>query len=742
MKIISIKVWCVAFFTYFLLASNLAANEKITLHGKVISETDGEVIPYALITVKTLSDIRTRADDEGNFLLNLPEPGKYEIKASIQADLKGESAWVSIQTEQYGDNRVLELNLTLLGTAIEFVVTEDYPNRQLSELTISKKDINRAAGTSGDVFWIVQTLPGVAISDDGSEAPAVRGSFPGDNIFYVDFLPVGFLYHDEDSVSVIDSNFIREINFYPSAYGPEYGDKLGGTFDINLIEPDSEQWRHSFGFSLLGFTLGTQGPITENQSAFFGFRRSFMDVVIKLTDLERLNDNEVIVAPRYDDYQGKYRWKLNSNNILNFHINGARDRSIFDENPDGNPWVVEADRFYHTQAIVWDSFLGQHSSKMAVGYLTKNLFDVEGVQSETREAIKNIFLREKIHYQLNEDHAITIGGDLSTQKLSYYNDWRSVCDGEICRLITDVDNRINYGAAYLKDRWKVTDQLSLDIGARLNGNDLVKRFYLGPRLGLSWHMIPKTTLTAAWGRHNQMGSVGAEFGTWGRANLKHHESDHYVLGVSHQFKKDWHWKTELFYKKMWNLLEWDFNKGVNVNNGSGKAYGAELFIKKEFSRQLSGWFSLTYSRAKLTNNRANFTAPTDFDQPIIATLLISKQFSSNWYFDLKWNFHSGRPYMPITDGIPITNDETGEIDHYRPVFGNYNSARYPNYHKLDMRVSKVLKYSGWDLRLFLALLNAYNQRNVKYYDYSFDKKTKIPRYQMPLFPSIGFKANF
>ena len=496
------------------------------------------------------------------------------------------------------------------------------------------------------------------------------------------------------------------------------------------------------GFSLVGFSLSTQGPITKNQSALFGARRSFLDLIAELIDWEGINDSEMIIAPRYDDYQGKYQWKLNSNNILNFQLNGARDRSTVNENPRGNPWIKNIDHSYNTQGIVWDRFFGQHSSKTAIGYLTQDTLTIDGQQSETREVTKNIFVREKIHYQLNKSHAITLGGDLSTQQRGYYNDQRIGCNGELCRQITDINNRINFGATYLKDRWQLTDELSLDLGARLNGNDLVKRFYLDPRLGMKWQMTPKTALTTAWGRHNQMPNLNAEFGPWGKANLEHYRSDQSVVGVSHQLNKYWHWKTEVFYKKLWNLLQWDSDNNVNTNNGIGKAYGAEFFIQKKFSRQLSGWLSMTYSKTELTNSLTNFTAPTDFDQPIITTLILSKHFSKRWYFDLKWYFHSGRPYTPIIDGTPVLNDATGEIIRYSPVSGSYNSARLPNYHRLDVRVSKQLKYTHWDLNLFLAVINAYDRRNVYGYRYSFDKKSKKPRLEVPMFPSIGFKASF
>ena len=155
MKTSSTTTFYIVLLCHLLFASHLAAKEKITLHGKVISDADGEVIPYASISVMGLEKHKTRADDEGNFKLNLLIPGTYAIKASINADLKGESSWLSFQTERLKENHILELQLTLTGSSVELVVTEDYPSRQLSEFNIDKQDIDRITGNVGDALWIM-----------------------------------------------------------------------------------------------------------------------------------------------------------------------------------------------------------------------------------------------------------------------------------------------------------------------------------------------------------------------------------------------------------------------------------------------------------------------------------------------------------------------------------------------------------------------------------------------------------
>ena len=104
-------------------------------------------------------------------------------------------------------------------------------------LRISREELDWVAGTSGESLIATRSLPGVAVGAEGSADPAIRGSFPGDNFYYVDYFPIGYLLHLSDTISVFPGNFIKEIDFYPSAFGPEFGDKIGAVFDISFIDP-------------------------------------------------------------------------------------------------------------------------------------------------------------------------------------------------------------------------------------------------------------------------------------------------------------------------------------------------------------------------------------------------------------------------------------------------------------------------------------------------------------------------
>jgi TonB-dependent Receptor Plug Domain len=95
------------------------------------------------------------------------------------------------------------------------------------KLTITGEELGRVPGSSGDPMKGAQSLPGVATTDDSNGQPAVRGARPSDNLYYVDFLPIGYLFHLGGFASTFNANLIRKFDLATGAWSPEYGDAVG-----------------------------------------------------------------------------------------------------------------------------------------------------------------------------------------------------------------------------------------------------------------------------------------------------------------------------------------------------------------------------------------------------------------------------------------------------------------------------------------------------------------------------------
>ena len=66
---------------------------------------------------------------------------------------------------------------------------------------ISTDKLLRVPGSGNDPLRAIESLPGVVFASGRRSEPAVRGSSPADNAYIIDFLPVGYIFHQDGSSS-------------------------------------------------------------------------------------------------------------------------------------------------------------------------------------------------------------------------------------------------------------------------------------------------------------------------------------------------------------------------------------------------------------------------------------------------------------------------------------------------------------------------------------------------------------
>lgn len=624
-----------------------------------------------------------------------------------------------------------------------------------SKLVMSGEELSRVAGTSGDPVRALQSLPGVVATSDANAAPAIRGSRPEDNAYYVDFLPVGYVYHLGGYLSTIHPELVKQFELHTGAFGPEFDDVHGGIVDITLRQPRTDRLGGQLRVGALGADVLVEGPVTANQSFYFAAKKSYIDLLLRGKQTDK-DSGVIYTMPKFQDYQAKYSWRLNESNDLSFHASGAEDAIKFTVPPDTDMAIQDpavagdskSKESSNTQAVVWDSRLNARvSNKLALGHMDSRDQGKFGSAVDADVKVDNYFLRDQLRLRLGDAHDLTLGTILFSQKYRLDLDLLNArctefdpgCDlSSAERQKIKEDLTVNYSIFYIKDRWQLTPELAATLGLHHTRDNYLSRNYTEPRLGLEWRALKHTTFNLAWGKHNQFPDGIQVLQKLGNPKLGHMQATHAVLGVSQGLSdgigEGWSIKAEVYQKKFDNFVVADAALNY-INGGSGDASGMELFIKKDATpnSKLSGWLSVSLAKARRHNDVTGQQFKFEYDQPVVVNLVGNYKYSDKWQFGAKWSYHSGNLFTPVV-GTGTYPD--GRI---KPIYGALNSERLPNYHRLDLRVDQVVSPT---LSFYYELLNAYAQKNISGYTYSADYKKRRSNLELGITPNVGLDYKF
>ncbi|MBI5816516.1 MAG: TonB-dependent receptor [Nitrospinae bacterium] len=655
--------------------------------------------------------------------------------------------------DSHADDEKLDLEpFTTLSLETVRVVAGEKRITQGGVMKVKGAEMSKVAGAHGDPVMAIQSLPGVTTANDSSGDPAVRGTGPRDNLYRLDFLEAGYLFHMGGRTSNINSDLIKDFTLYSAAFGPEYGDVIGAVVDIKLRDPRTDRLGAKVSMSIYEADFLVEGPVSDNQSFYFGARRSYIDMVLPKTG--NLTDGmDYTQFPEFYDYQGKYVYRPNDTNTVRLQFTGSQDimkLNIRDDSEYAAHDPVLAgdlahDQQYHGQGIVWTSTLGSGTNTFGVGHLFTGMNDQ---LEQLGHAIVDMDLwqaRDEFAFTPAEGHKALVGAafghmkvgldlDIVSEFPSEFNpdtDYTSATRARNGDTLTS-----NFREGYIKDRWEIMKGFALTGGLRATAGDYLDTSTVEPRVGAEYAITEQTNLSAGWGKYSQVPPGQEIIDDFGNPYLSLIKADHYVAGIEHSFGEGVSAKFEGYYKDITGLTVPD-EMLKYVNGASGKAYGAELLVKQAPGwGDLSGWISLAYAKSERKNEITGEAFSYSFDQPVIANFVVDYKFSERWSFGARLRYQSGAPFTPITGTY------TADDGRLRPVYAAIGSERLPDYHRLDLRVDRRFDMDGWKMGMFFELINAYDQKNISGYLYNAGYTSRKPVYQMGLMPSFGIKAEF
>lgn len=335
--------------------------EAVTLSGKVYNSVTRQPVDFGVV-ISFESRTKARIGSDGTYRLELPEAGVYTlmIKAEGLKALKLKYKVTGSVTRDFWLKplRVAGGTLRVFG---------DRNIQKLSRYTMTSQDIKDVPAAFGDSISALTALPGVNRTGGFLGPLVIRSADPLFNRYYFDDIPLLNPQHFGGIHSVINSNLIREVDLYSSAFPAQFGGANAAVININSVDTVKEFSGYAdiglisanaiFKVPFFRDVAGSEKKETAGYlivSGRYGYYRLFVPLFYKL-----FTGDELDGVPEYWDYQVKGRYYLNSRWWLTFTAIGSRDYwKILDvDTPDENfdpllnDFDFETDTLANAQAL-------------------------------------------------------------------------------------------------------------------------------------------------------------------------------------------------------------------------------------------------------------------------------------------------------------------------------------------------------------------------------------------------------
>lgn len=752
--------------------------KRFTVSGYIRDAANGEALIGATVYVKELKT-GTIANPFGFYSLSLPA-GNYTFEFSY-VGYTSQKIVIELQADK-------TVNIQLQPEAKELeevVVTAEKPNANVARLEMSSnkldtKTIRSVPALMGevDLLKVVQMLPGVTATSEGTTNFSVRGGGYDQNLILLDDAPVYNASHLMGFFSVFNNDAIRDVKLYKGDIPASAGGRLSSLLDVRMKEGNNQKFSGTGGIGSVSSRLTLEGPILKDRSSFIiSGRRTYLDIFTPLSSDKQLRDSRLY----FYDLTAKANATVNDRNRIFLSAYAGRDyfKNNFASMEFGNKTVTMRWNHLFSQRLFANATALYSRYDYALGFRfieevnflwTYNMEDVTGKMDATWYPNPENTVRFGIQstYHILNPGKVSSGDVFPTYVLpaSYSLEHAVYMSNEqtISRRLSakyglrfTLFQNLGRGIVYhFDDQYVATDSVVYAAGKIFNT-------YSGfePRIGLKYELNDVSSLKASYSRtrqYYQMASnsaAGTPLDLWFSAspNVKPQVADQVALGYFRDFMKHTIQASfEIYYKAMQNTIDFRDHALLYGNRklegelrfGESRAYGAEWMIQVPEGR-LNGWISYTFSHTERTipaiNNGKTYLAP--YDKPHTVYIVINYELSRRITIGSSWIYGTGAPTT-----FPVGRASFGNMIY--PIYSERNSYRLPDYHRLDLSVTlkgKEHPKRFWQGEWNLSVYNAYARKNTWAIQFVEDDKIANATYAQKIYlfsvvPALTYNFKF
>jgi hypothetical protein len=743
---------------------NLSFAQSGQVRGYVYDQASGQPVGFATVYLGG-TQLGTTTDIEGFYTISGISEGSYSLIASF---VGYDSIAVDIAV---GNNGVLnqniyikESNVELQGVEIsaEKTVRKEQVNVSVTKVTPKEIKVLPSVGGQPDLAQYLQVLPGVIFTGDQGGQLYIRGGSPVQNKVLIDGMTIYNPFHSIGFFSVFETEAIRNVDVLTGGFGAKYGGRISAVVDIQTREGNRKRFGGIVSANPFQTKALVEGPIIRLKDDNEGTSVSFL-LTGKHSYIDRTSPKLYSYADssglpyNFTDLYGKI--SLNSSNGSKVNVFGFNYR-------DNVSYTGLSELGWTSTGGGMNFKLLPSNAKMVIGgRFAYSNYDISLAESDAQPRTSSVGgFNGGIDFSLfgknsETNYGIEIVGLATDFRFKNYTGVNIEQTQNTTELAGFVSHRQKLGA------------LVLEPSLRLHYYASLSNLSLEPRLGLKLNVTDDIRVKFAGGMYSQnlisavnerdivnlfvgflSGPEEAVYNPQTGADTEHRlqKAIHAIGGVEFDITDNLQFNVEPYFKRFTQLINLNRNKITNQDPSyvaeTGNAYGVDFSADYKKDR-LFVW--AVYSMAYVNRNNGEQTYPTNFDRRHNANLVTGYTMGKDksWDASVRWNLGSGFPFT-LTQGFFESVTPTGGIDsdfitqngdlgiEYDQII---NGGRLPYYHRLDISLTKKIKFSKYaGMEINASATNVYNRQNIFYFDRV--RYTRVN--QLPILPSLGVTFNF
>lgn len=694
-----------------LLLASTGYSQRVYIHGKVTDENH-EPVEFAKVNEQNFL-VSSITNLKGQYSITLQSKDTVTlIFRMIGHETRRRTLYNPKDTIQ------LDVMLPTNGHSLQGVTITDTKRQTETIQTISNQGLKFSPDAGGNsVESIIATQAGVSSHNELSSQYNVRGGNFDENSVWVNgteiLRPMLVRAGQQEGLSFINPDMVQSIGFSTGGFEAKYGDKMSSVLDITYRKPKG--FESSISASLLGSSAFI-GLGNEKFSFSGSIRYKTNQILLNTMDTEGEYDPSFLDYQTYASWTPNDKWEIGfiGNAAVNkYKFTPITRNTTFGTAKNPKQFLVyfdgwETDNFntlfvaldirrkineYNTLTLNLSAFDSdeRESYDITAEYWLDNVdasqfLSVGGFMEHARNHLSYSVLNATLKGEHSiESHNLQWGMELRQEDVKdrmreweardsagYILPYHSGAPLDITYSLKSRNSMsVNRISAFVQDNWKHGFDFgfaSINGGLRASYWKWNEELIVSPRLsiGLIPNFNDNFTFRFATGVYYQApfykelkDTVNAGGMSYVKLNkdIRSQKSVQFVLGCDYLFRvfdRPFKFTTEIYYKKLSNLIPYNLNNVRIVyygeNSSHGYAAGIDMKLFGEFVPGTDSW--ITFSLMKTEEKIGDKWLPRPSDQLYNISIFFTDYFpgTDKWKMTLKGSLADGLTFGPSHSG--------------------------------------------------------------------------------------------